>query len=117
MKAAALIGALSVSLYTLLFSCSCPHVQTHHDVFRKIGKMASALLHIHVVVPINISGLNNAIHQFWEKTELLKQGYLEQEKRTVFLEYSHYTKPETFFKISQLLDVVLVHPSANKQPQ
>jgi hypothetical protein len=56
MKAAALIGALSISLYTIfLFSCSFTPVQTHHVIFEEIREMAGALLYIHVVIPINIS--------------------------------------------------------------
>jgi hypothetical protein len=41
MKAAALIGALSVSFYTLLlFLFSFSPAPTHHVVFKEIGKMA-----------------------------------------------------------------------------
>ena len=56
MKAAALIGTLSISLYTaLLFLYSFTPAQTHHVVFEEIGEMAGALSYIHVVIPINIS--------------------------------------------------------------
>jgi hypothetical protein len=44
MKAADLIGTLSISLYTIfLFSCTLTPAQTHHVVFEEIGEMASAL--------------------------------------------------------------------------
>jgi len=47
MKAAALIGVLTVSLHTIfLFSLTFPTARTHHVVFEEIGEMAgSALLH------------------------------------------------------------------------
>jgi hypothetical protein len=44
MKAAALIGTLSVSLYTaLLFFYSFTPAQTHHVIFKEIGEMAGVL--------------------------------------------------------------------------
>jgi hypothetical protein len=64
MKATALIGALTVSLYTIFFSCTFTPAQTHHVVFEEIGERAGALSYIHVVIPINISGLLQAIHDF-----------------------------------------------------
>jgi hypothetical protein len=81
MKAAALIGALSVSVYTIfLFSSSLPPAHTHHVVFEEIGEMASALSYIHIVVPINISGLLQAVTYFQEKVKALKSGYKEKKK-------------------------------------
>jgi hypothetical protein len=57
MKAAALIGTLSVSLYTaLLFSYSSTPAQTHHVVFEEIGEMAGALSYIHVVARSTFPG-------------------------------------------------------------
>ncbi len=68
MKAAALIFALSVSFYTiLLFSFSFSPAHTHHVIFEEIGEMAGALSYIHIVVPINISGLLQAVTQFRKK--------------------------------------------------
>ena len=44
MKAAALIGALTVSLYTIfLFSHTLSTVKAHHVVFEEIGQMAKWL--------------------------------------------------------------------------
>jgi hypothetical protein len=58
MKAAALAGALTISLYTLfLFSGSLPPAQPHHIIFEEIGEMTGALSYIHVIIPINMSGL------------------------------------------------------------
>ena len=69
MKAAALIGTLSISLYTtLLFLYSFTPAQTHHVIFEEIGEMAGALSYIHVVIPINISGLLHAIDDFRAKS-------------------------------------------------
>ena len=65
MKAAALIGTLSVSLYTIfLLAYMLMPAQTHHVVFEEIGEMAGALSYIHVVVPINISGLLQSVNNF-----------------------------------------------------
>jgi hypothetical protein len=79
MKATALIGALSVSLYTIfLLSCSFTPAQTHHVVFEEIGEMAGALSYIHIVIPINISGLLQAIHDFRSKVVTLKTKYTDK---------------------------------------
>jgi hypothetical protein len=79
MKAAALIGALSISFYTLLlFSFSFSPARTHHVVFKEIGEMAGALSYIHIIVPINISGLLQAVTQFQEKVNALKAGYIDK---------------------------------------
>jgi hypothetical protein len=76
MKAAALIGAFTISLYTIfLLSCTFTPVQTHHVVFEEIRGMAGALSYIHVVIPINISGLLQAIQDFCSKVVLLKTKY------------------------------------------
>jgi hypothetical protein len=81
MKAVALIGALTVSLYTIfLLSCTFTPVQTHHVVFEEIGGMAGALLYIHVVIPINISELLQAIHDFRGKVVTLKTKYTDKVK-------------------------------------
>jgi hypothetical protein len=76
MKAAALIGALTVSLHTLfLFSLTFPTARTHHVVFEEIGEMARALSYIHVVVPVNISGLLKSVADFRSKILVLKTNY------------------------------------------
>jgi hypothetical protein len=68
MKAAALIGVLTVSLHTIfLFSLTFPTARTHHVVFEEIGEMAGALSYIHVVVPVNISGLLKSVADFRSK--------------------------------------------------
>jgi hypothetical protein len=78
MKAAALIGALTVSLHTLfLFSLTFPVARTHHVVFEEIGEMAGALPYIHVVVPVNISGLLRAVDAFRSKIVVLKTDYAD----------------------------------------
>jgi hypothetical protein len=61
-KAVALIGTLFVSFYTLLLSSfSFSPARTYHVIFEEIGEMAGALSYIHNVVPINISGLLQAV--------------------------------------------------------
>ena len=45
MKAAALIGALTVSLFTIfMFSLTLPGANSHHVVFEEIGQMAGPSL-------------------------------------------------------------------------
>ncbi len=81
MKAAALIGTLSISLYTiLLFSYSFTPAQTHHVVFEEIGEMAGALSYIHVIIPINISGLLSALDDFQSKVVVLKSNYTNNKR-------------------------------------
>ena len=78
MKAAALIGALTVSLHTIfLFSLTFPAARTHHVVFEEIGEMAGALSYIHVVVPVNISGLLKSVADFRSKILVLKTNYAD----------------------------------------
>jgi hypothetical protein len=81
MKAAALIDTLSVSLYSiLLFSYSFTSAQTHHVVFEEIGEMAGALSYIHVIIPINISGLLSALGDFRNKVVVLKSNYTDNKR-------------------------------------
>ncbi len=76
MKAAALIGALTISLFTVfLFSLTLPGANSHHVVFEEIGQMAGALSYIHVVVPVNISGLLSSVADFRSKIVALKTMY------------------------------------------
>jgi len=78
MKAAALIGALTISLHTLfLFSLTSPTAHAHHIVFEEIGEMAGALSYIHMVVPVNISGLLKSIADFRSKIVVLKTNYAD----------------------------------------
>ncbi len=71
-QAAALIGALTVSLHTLfLFSLTFPTARTQHVVFEE------ALSHIHVVVPVNISGLLKSVTDFGSKILVLKTNYAD----------------------------------------
>jgi hypothetical protein len=87
MKAAALIGALTVSLHTIfLFSLTLPTARTHHVVFEEIGEMAGALSYIHAVVPINISGLIKSVADFRSKIIVLKTNYADTATYTKRLE-------------------------------
>ncbi len=73
MKAAALIGVLTVSFHTIfLFSLTFPTARTHHVVFEEIGEMAGALSYIRAVVPVNISGLLQSVADFRSKIVVLK---------------------------------------------
>ena len=78
MKAAALIGALTISLHTIfLFTLTFPTAHTHHVVFEEIGEMARALSYIHVVVPVNISGLLQSVADFRSKIIALRTNYAD----------------------------------------
>jgi hypothetical protein len=117
MKAAALIGTLSISLYTaLLFFYSFTPAQTHHVVFEEIGEMASALSYIHVVIPINISGLLHAIDDFRAKVVVLKSNYVDHKKFANRLDYfggwsaNNHTKHALFHfrqQLSGLMDLMI----------
>ncbi len=73
--------ALSPFLSTLsFFSCTFTPAQTHHVVFEEIGERAGTLSYIHVVIPINISGLLQAIHDFSGKVITLKTKYTNKAK-------------------------------------
>ncbi len=50
-----------------MFSLTLPGANSHHVVFEEIGQMAGALSYIHVVVPVNISGLLNSVADFRSK--------------------------------------------------
>ncbi len=76
MKAAAIIGALTVSLHTIfLFSLTFSTARTHHVVFEEIREMAGTLSYIHVVVLVNISGLLQSVADFGSKIIALKTNY------------------------------------------
>jgi hypothetical protein len=78
MKAAALIGALTISQHTLfLFLLTTPTARAHHVVFEEIGEMAGALSYIQGVVPVNISGLLKSIADFHSKIVVLKTNYAD----------------------------------------
>ena len=47
----------------------------HHVVFEEIGKMAGALSYIHAVVPVNISGLSQAVDNFKTDVRSLEALY------------------------------------------
>jgi hypothetical protein len=81
MKAAALIGTLYVSLDSiLLFLYYFTPAQTHHVIFEEIGEMAGALSYIHVIIPINISGLLSALDDFRNKVVVLKSNYTDNKR-------------------------------------
>jgi hypothetical protein len=72
--------------------------------------MAGALSYIHVIIPVNISGLSAAIQHFCEKVTLLQTGYGKKEKYAVDLEkYGGQinTEASVFFQINHLLDLML----------
>ncbi len=108
MKSAVLIGALSISFYTLfLFSCTFPSAQTHHVVFKEIGEMAGVLSYVHIIIPVNISGLSAAVQHFCKKVTLLQAGYGKKEKYAVYLEKYGGQINTVFFQISHLLNLML----------
>jgi hypothetical protein len=49
----------------------------HHVVFEEIGKMAGGLSYIDAIVPINISGLVQAVHNFHHDIVCLQKVYQE----------------------------------------
>ncbi len=55
--------SLRVALMCVILFSLSPSL-LHHVVFEEIGEMAGALSYIHAIVPINISGLAQAIQNF-----------------------------------------------------
>jgi len=50
----------------------------HHVVFEEIGKMAGGHSYIDAIVPINISGLVQAVHNFHHNIVCLQKVYQER---------------------------------------
>ncbi len=71
--------------------------------------MACPLSYIHVVVPINISGLSQSIHHFRNNVHQLQKGYNEKEQKAMLLEKQGQLKSDgsIFFQINHLLDLML----------
>ena len=55
----------------------------HHVVFEEIGEMAGALSYIHAVVPVNISGLSQAVDNFKTDVRSLEALYKKTRQHTV----------------------------------
>jgi len=54
----------------------------HHVVFEEIGEMAGALSYIHAVVPVNISGLSQAVDNFKTDVRSLEALYRKTRQHT-----------------------------------
>ena len=54
----------------------------HHVVFEEIGEMAGALSYIHAVVPVNISGLSQAVDNFKNDVRSLEALYKKTRQPT-----------------------------------
>ena len=54
----------------------------HHVVFEEIGEMAGALSYIHAVVPVNISGLSQAVENFKTDVRSLEALYRKTRQHT-----------------------------------
>jgi hypothetical protein len=63
----------------VLLLALCQLACQHHVVFEEIGEMAGALLYVHAVVPVNISGLSHAVENF--KTDVCSLEALYKNKR------------------------------------
>ena len=87
MRAAPATGTLAIFLHTIyLLHHTLPTVWMHHVCFKEIGEMSGALLYIHMVVMINISGLAQSTHCFWHNVHQLQKGYNEKEQKAMKLE-------------------------------
>jgi hypothetical protein len=63
----------------LLFSCfqtSAPH----HVIFEEIGAMARAISYIHVVVPVNITGLLKTVYRVQWDMDIIAAGFQKLNK-------------------------------------
>ncbi len=58
------------------------HASPHHVVFEQIGEMAGALSYIHAIVPVNISGLAQAVQFFRYDVHALQEIYTKKRSHT-----------------------------------
>jgi hypothetical protein len=70
------MNSVAALLIFLLLRFPSP-TSAHHIVFEEIGEMAGALSYIHMVVPVNISGLLKSIADFRSKIVVLKTNYAD----------------------------------------
>jgi hypothetical protein len=68
------MNSVATLLIFLLLRFPLP-TSAHHIVFEEIGEMAGALSHIHVVIPVNISGLDQAANTFRSQVTNLRRNY------------------------------------------
>jgi len=73
--------SLRIALWCVILHSLSPSL-SHHEVFEEIGKMAGALLYIHVIVPVNISGLALTIRNFRLDIHALQTLYTEKRQPT-----------------------------------
>ena len=69
---------LQIVLLLALGQLACQH----HVVFEEIGEMAGALSYIHAVVPVNISGLSQAVDNFKTDVRSLEALYKKTRQHT-----------------------------------
>jgi hypothetical protein len=70
---------------------------SHHVVFEEISEMAGTLSHIHAIVPVNISGLCQAVNNFQKDVIRLQQKY-KQRKSPIGMqsEYNEHFHQQIF---------------------
>jgi hypothetical protein len=66
----------------VLLLALCQLACQHHIVFEEIGEMAGALSYVHVVVPVNISGLSHAVENFKTDVRSLEALYIKKRRPT-----------------------------------
>ncbi len=91
----------------ILFSLS-PSL-SHHVVFEEIGEMAGALSYIHAIVPINISGLAQAVQNFRYDVNTLQELYTKKRSftGTTYDDWFHQRILELFQTASSDADAML----------
>jgi hypothetical protein len=89
-------------IISLLATVFCLHLSSpHHVVFEEIDKMVEGLSCIHAIVPVNISGLVQAVHNFCRDVLALKKLY--QDKKQPFGAYNKWFHQ----RVVNLLDLLL----------
>jgi hypothetical protein len=91
----------------ILFSLS-PSL-SHQVVFEEIGEMAETLSYIHAIVPINISGLAQAIQNFRYDVNTLQELYTKKRSftGTTYDDWFHQRILELFQTASYDADAML----------
>ncbi len=82
---------------------------SHHVVLEEISKMAGALSYIHAIVPINISGLAQAVQNFHYNVNTLQEIYTKKRSytRSTHDDWFHQRIIELFQMASSDADAML----------
>ena len=71
-----IVQVLELVINDIAFPCFLIHLNVmHHVVFEEIGEMAGALLYIHAIVTVNISGLIKTVNYLQRDLDTVQVAY------------------------------------------